>query len=56
MNLDFIWWGVHKQTYLDNTLDAAKPIPALSFGTANKYGNEAITPSRHRTRARATGC
>ena len=46
MNLDFISWGVHKQTYLDNTLDAAKPIPALSFGTVNKYGNEAITPAR----------
>ena len=28
VNLDFIGWGVHKQTYLDNTLDAAKPIPA----------------------------
>jgi hypothetical protein len=45
VNLDFISWGVHKQTYLDNTLDAAKPIPAISFGTVNKYGNEAITPA-----------
>ena len=44
VNLDFIGWGVHKQSYMDNTLDAAKPIPALSFGTANKYG-EAITPA-----------
>ena len=44
VNLDFIGWGAHKQTYLDNTLNAAKPIPALSFGTANKYG-EAITPA-----------
>jgi len=45
VNLDFISWGVHKQTYLDNTLEAAKPIPAISFGTVNKYGNEAITPA-----------
>ncbi len=45
VNLDFISWGVHKQSYLDNTLAAAKPIPALSFGTVNKYGNEAITPA-----------
>jgi hypothetical protein len=45
VNLDFISWGVHKQTYLDNTLDAAKPIPAISFGTVNKYGNEAIKPA-----------
>jgi hypothetical protein len=44
VNLDFIGWGVHKQSYMDNTLNAAKPIPALSFGTANKYG-EAITPA-----------
>ena len=55
MNLDFIGWGVHKQTYLDNTLDAAKPIPALSFGTANKYGRgDHAQPDRKR--ARATGC
>lgn len=46
VNLDFITWGVHKQTYMDNTLAAAKPIPALSFGTVNKYGNEAITPAQ----------
>ena len=45
VNLDFVSWGVHKQTYLDNTLEAAKPIPAISFGTVNKYGNEAITPA-----------
>jgi len=45
VNLDFISWGVHKQTYLDNTLAAAKPVPVLSFGTVNKYGNEAITPA-----------
>ena len=45
VNLDFISWGVHKQTYLDNTLEAVKPIPAISFGTVNKYGNEAITPA-----------
>jgi hypothetical protein len=45
VNLDFISWGVHKQSYLDNTLAAAKPIPALSFGTVNKYGHEAITPA-----------
>src|SRR6185436_14806982 len=38
-------WGVHSETYLDNTLAAAKPIPALSFGTVNKYGNEGITPA-----------
>ncbi len=45
VNLDFISWGVHKQSYMDNTLAAAKPIPALSFGTVNKYGNEAVTPA-----------
>lgn len=45
VNLDFISWGVHKQTYMDNTLAAAKPIPALAFGTVNKYGNEGITPA-----------
>src|SRR6188474_3602977 len=45
VNLDFISWGVHSETYLDNTLAAAKPIPALSFGTVNKYGNEGITPA-----------
>ena len=45
VNLDFISWGVHKQTYLDNTLDAARPIPALSFTTVNKYGHEGITPA-----------
>lgn len=46
VNLDFISWGMHKQTYLDNVLGAAKPgIPVLSFGTVNKYGNEAITPA-----------
>lgn len=45
VNLDFISWGVHKETYLDNILDGAKPgIPVLAFGTVNKYGNEAITP------------
>jgi hypothetical protein len=44
VNLDFISWGVHKETYLDNTLVRAKPIPALAFGTRNKYGNEGITP------------
>jgi hypothetical protein len=44
VNLDFISWGVHKKSYMDNTLAAAKPIPALSFGTVNKYGNEGITP------------
>ena len=44
VNLDFISWGVHKETYLDNILDAAKPIPMLAWGTVNKYGNEAITP------------
>jgi hypothetical protein len=46
VNLDFISWGVHSETYLDNTLAAAKPIPALSFGTVNKYGNEGITPAQ----------
>ena len=40
MNLDFIRWGVRNGPYLDNTLAAAKPIPALSFGTANKYGGD----------------
>ncbi len=45
VNLDFISWGGHKQTYLDNTLADAKPVPVLSFGTVNKYGNEAITPA-----------
>jgi hypothetical protein len=44
--MDFISWGVHKQTYLDNTLADAKPVPVLSFGTVNKYGNEAITPAK----------
>ena len=55
VNLDFIGWGVHKQTYLDNTLDAAKPIPALSFGTANKYGTRR-SPQPESHRARATAC
>ena len=45
VNLDFISWGVHKQTYMDNTLAGAKPIPLLSFGTVNKYGREGITPA-----------
>jgi len=44
VNLDFISWGVHKETYLDNVLDAAKPTPMLAWGTVNKYGNEGITP------------
>jgi hypothetical protein len=46
VNLDFVSWGLHKQSYLDNTLNAAKPgIPVLSFRTVNKYGHEAITPA-----------
>ena len=45
VNLDFVSWGVHKATYLDNTLDAAKPTPMLAWGTVNKYGNEGITPA-----------
>src|ERR1043166_5228643 len=45
VNMDFISWGVHKTRYLDNTLQAAKPIPVISFGTMNKYGNEGIPPA-----------
>jgi hypothetical protein len=45
VNLDFISWGVHKQSYMDNTLAAAKPVPVVSWGTVNKYGNEAVTPA-----------
>src|SRR4029450_6406033 len=45
VNMDFMSWGVHKTTYLDKTLDNAKPIPALAWGTVNKYGNEGITPA-----------
>ena len=45
LNLDFISWAVHKQSYMDNTLAGAKPIPVLAWGTVNKYGNEAITPA-----------
>jgi hypothetical protein len=45
LNLDFVSWGIHKTSYLDNTLNAAKPgIPVLSFSTRNKYRREAITP------------
>ena len=46
VNLDFIYWGVHKTTYLDKTLENAKPIPMLSFGSPQ--------PGLHG--ARATGC
>ncbi len=45
VNLDFISWGVHKETYLDNVLAGAKPTPMLAWGTVNKYGNEGITPA-----------
>jgi hypothetical protein len=45
VNLDFIYWGVHKTTYMDKILANAKPIPVLSFGTVNKYGHEGITPA-----------
>jgi hypothetical protein len=44
VNLDFISWGMHSDTYLDNTFNAAKPTPMIAFGTRNKYGNEGITP------------
>src|SRR3954469_3066691 len=46
LHLDFVSWGIHKDGYMDNTLNAAKPgIPVLSFRTVNKYGHEAITPA-----------
>ena len=45
VNLDFIYWGVHKTTYMDKILANAKPIPVLSFGTVNKYLHEGITPA-----------
>jgi len=45
VNMDFMSWGVHKTTYLDKTLENAKPIPVLAWGTVNKYGNEGITPA-----------
>ena len=46
LHLNFVSWGIHKDGYMDNTLNAAKPgIPVLSFRTVNKYGNEAITPA-----------
>ena len=45
VNLDFISWGVHKTSYLDNTLENAKPIPVLAWRTVNKYGKEGITPA-----------
>src|SRR4029450_13248283 len=45
LNLDFVSWGIHKTSYLDNTLNAAKPgMPVLSFSTRNTYRREAITP------------
>jgi hypothetical protein len=44
VNLDFVPWDGYLSTYLDNTLAAAKPIPMLSFGTANGT-NERITPA-----------
>jgi hypothetical protein len=43
--MDFMSWGVHKTTYLDKTLENAKPIPVLAWGTVNKYGHEGITPA-----------
>jgi hypothetical protein len=45
VNMHFIYWGVHRTTYLDKTLTNAKPIPVLSFGTKNKYLHEGITPA-----------
>jgi hypothetical protein len=45
VNMDFINWGVHKSTYMDKILANARPIPVLSFGTVNKYGNEALSPA-----------
>jgi len=34
VNLDFIGWGVHKQSYMDNTLNAPKPIPTTPHTNA----------------------
>ena len=45
VNLDFIYWGVHKTTYMDKILANARPVPVLSFGTLNKYLHEGITPA-----------
>jgi hypothetical protein len=45
VNLHFIYWGVHRTTYLDKVLTNSKPVPVLSFGTKNKYLNEGITPA-----------
>jgi hypothetical protein len=45
VNMDFVSWDGHRRpNYLDNTLAAAKPIPVLSFGTANGT-TERITPA-----------
>jgi hypothetical protein len=44
VNLHFISWGVHRQTYLDKVFANYGPVPMIAFGTRNKWGVEAITP------------
>ncbi|HEY7004538.1 MAG TPA: hypothetical protein VH281_09670 [Gaiellaceae bacterium] len=44
VNLDFMSWSLHRDTYLDNLFREAGPIPMIAFGTTNPYGREAITP------------
>src|SRR6186997_566042 len=44
VNLDFLSWGTHRDTFLDKLFHDARPIPMIAFGTTNPYGNEAITP------------
>lgn len=44
VNLDFMSWSLHRDVYLDNLFDGARPIPMIAFGTTNPYGHEAISP------------
>jgi hypothetical protein len=44
VNLEFVPFRIQRETWIDNLLNEAKPIPALSVSMRNKYGNEAITP------------
>ena len=56
VNLDFIGWGVHKQTYLDNTLDDRQADPGALVRDREQVrerGDHA-QPGSHG--ARATGC
>lgn len=45
VNLEFVPFRIQRETWIDNLLIQAKPIPALSVSMKNKYGNEAITPA-----------